>query len=92
MTIVERIKIAREALKLDQPSFASSVGVASRDTISRWERGLNYPPADVLATIREKFGISVEWLVAGHGSMMVREEATKSRSFEVRILVNIQEK
>ena len=67
--IADRIKNARESLGFDQKSFAESIGVSSGSTISRWERGLNFPPADTLAVIQEKYGISVEWIVTGRGSM-----------------------
>ena len=67
--IAERIKIIRESLGLNQKSFAESIGISSNATISRWERGLNFPPADTLAVIQEKYGISVEWIVTGQGTM-----------------------
>lgn len=67
-TIGERLREVRESAKLDQAKFAAELGV-SRNTISAWERGLNYPPADSLAIIYEKFGVSIEWLVTGKGGM-----------------------
>ena len=64
-----RLRIARESLGLDQPSFADSLGIASRDTISRWERGLAFPPADVLALLHDRFGINPGWIISGKGAM-----------------------
>lgn len=69
--IGERLKQARESVDLDQDTFGKSIGVGGRPTISRWERGLAFPPADVLAAIHEKYGINIHWLLTGTGSMNV---------------------
>jgi transcriptional regulator with XRE-family HTH domain len=67
--IGERLKQARESIDLDQDTFGKSIGVGGRPTISRWERGLAFPPADILAAIHEKYGINIHWLLTGNGSM-----------------------
>lgn len=69
-TIGQRLKMARESLGFDQASFAKALGQASRDTISRWERELNYPPSDVVSLMHEKFGIDAGWLITGEGEML----------------------
>jgi len=74
-SIGERLKTAREKLGLTQAQLAEALEVKHKNTISTWERGLHFPSADVLLLIREKFGISVEWLVAGEGMMRVGEKA-----------------
>ncbi len=72
-TIGQRLKAARESTGLDQTQFATEIG-SSRNTISLWERGKNFPPADVLGVIHNKFGISVEWIVTGKGSVKAHSE------------------
>lgn len=67
--IGERLKQVRESVVLDQDTFGKSIGVGGRPTISRWERGLAFPPADILAVIHEKYGINIHWLLTGIGSM-----------------------
>ncbi|MEM5789377.1 MAG: XRE family transcriptional regulator, partial [Syntrophobacteraceae bacterium] len=68
-SISERLKAVRENLGKDQATFGVSLGVSSRDTISRWERGLAFPAADVLAILNEKYGINMQWLITGKGDM-----------------------
>lgn len=68
-TIGQRLKMARESLGFDQASFAKELGQSSRDTISRWERGLSFPPSDVVSLVHEKFGINAGWLITGEGEM-----------------------
>lgn len=65
---------AREIVGLDQNEFGRALGISSRDTISRWERNLNFPPADILQRMNEKFGININWLITGNGSMKGDDE------------------
>ncbi len=74
-SIAERLKIIRSKLGVDQVQFGSAIGIASRSTISNWERGLAFPPADILANMRRQFGININWLVSGEGSMRVETRA-----------------
>ena len=66
--IGDRIKDAREALGFDQHELAELLEI-SVATLSRWERGVNCPPADLLGLMTEKLGISAEWIVTGRGNM-----------------------
>jgi transcriptional regulator with XRE-family HTH domain len=47
-----------------QQEFAAQIGV-SQGQLSKYERGIAFPPADVLIKIRSKFGVSIDWLLAG---------------------------
>jgi len=49
---------------LSQEQFASALGV-SQSQLSKYERGLISPPAEVLLRIKEKFKVSVDWLLTG---------------------------
>lgn len=71
-----RLKEMREALGLDQAEFGKSIGIASRDTIYRWEKENGYPPGNVLHAINDKYGINIDWIVTGRGSM--KGEATRA--------------
>lgn len=68
----QRIKHVRESHGIDQDAFGVAIG-AARNTIYRWEKGLAYPPADVLFIVHEKYGINIHWLVTGEGSMKGEE-------------------
>jgi transcriptional regulator with XRE-family HTH domain len=74
------IKEARESTGLDQAAFAEALGIASRETISRWERGLNFPPSDILVKIQRKYGISIDWLITGKGLRHLEGEGLKEES------------
>jgi transcriptional regulator with XRE-family HTH domain len=69
----ERLKKVRKVLGLDQRAFGVEIGVAGRDTISRWERGLGFPSADILAKMRQKYRINIDWLISGEGEPFVGE-------------------
>jgi transcriptional regulator with XRE-family HTH domain len=77
----ERLKKAREGLSLDQKAFGMAIGVAGRDTISRWERGLGFPSADILNNMWQNFRININWLISGvgepfFGGSIQKEEST----------------
>ena len=67
ITFGERLKKVREGLGLDQKAFGIAIGVAGRDTISRWERGLGFPSADILIFMRQNYRINIDWLISGEG-------------------------
>lgn len=64
MEVGEQIKKYRGELKLSQEAFAEKVYV-SRQTISNWETGKNYPDINSLLRMSEIFGISVDVLLKG---------------------------
>jgi transcriptional regulator with XRE-family HTH domain len=61
--IGRRIRQVR-GFDLTQGAFAEQLGV-SQSQLSKYERGLIYPPAEVLLRIKEKFKVSVDWLLTG---------------------------
>jgi transcriptional regulator with XRE-family HTH domain len=76
-TIAQRLKLVRDSTGLKQKDFGATIGVKSLDTISRWERGLGYPSADILAAIHEKYGTNIQWLISGEGPMWTSGEPAK---------------
>jgi transcriptional regulator with XRE-family HTH domain len=48
-----------------QGEFAKRLAI-SQSQLSKYERGLVAPPADVLIRIKEQFGVSIDWLLTGH--------------------------
>jgi transcriptional regulator with XRE-family HTH domain len=100
ITFGERLKKVREGLALDQKSFGVAIGVAGRDTISRWERGIGFPSADILILLRQSYRINIDWLVSGEGETFILEriqekESAKESTFAatdpVVQLLNIEE-
>ena len=64
MDVGEQIKKYRGELKLSQEAFAEKIYV-SRQTISNWETGKNYPDINSLLRMSEIFGVSVDVLLKG---------------------------
>jgi transcriptional regulator with XRE-family HTH domain len=48
-----------------QEEFARKLGI-SQSQLSKYERGVVAPPADVLIRIKEEFRVSIDWLLTGH--------------------------
>lgn len=69
-TLAKRIALLRG--DIPQAKFAAIFGVA-QNTIGRYERGENTPDADFLLALREKLGVSAEWLLTGNGPMRIDE-------------------
>lgn len=62
MALAERIKAERSKLKLSQETLAQKMHV-SRQAISKWETGQNYPDLDKLIQMSELFGLTVDDLL-----------------------------
>lgn len=80
ITFGKRLKKVREGLGLDQKAFGMAIGVAGRDTISRWERGLGFPSADILNYLRQKFRINIDWLISGEGEPFIGERTQEEKA------------
>jgi phage repressor protein C with HTH and peptisase S24 domain len=63
-TLAKRIALLRG--NTPQAKFAATFGVA-QNTIGRYERGENTPDAHFLLALRQKLGVSAEWLLTGEG-------------------------
>lgn len=73
--IGQRLKKIRESRSLNQKQFGDNIGVSTYETVSRWERGLGYPSADILETIRQKYLINIDWLISGEGEMLLENQS-----------------
>jgi transcriptional regulator with XRE-family HTH domain len=51
---------------LTQEEFAKELGV-SQSQLSKYERGVAAPTADILFFVKKRFGVSVDWLLTGDG-------------------------
>jgi transcriptional regulator with XRE-family HTH domain len=49
---------------ITQEEFAHKLGV-SQSQLSKYERGVAAPPADILIRIKERLRISIDWLLTG---------------------------
>jgi transcriptional regulator with XRE-family HTH domain len=51
---------------LTQEEFAKDLGV-SQSQLSKYERGVVAPPADILFFVKKRFRVSIDWLLTGEG-------------------------
>ena len=49
---------------MTQGDFARKLGI-SQSQLSKYERGLIGPASDVLIRLKERFGVSIDWLLTG---------------------------
>ena len=68
-----RIKIIRGTA--NQIQFSADMGIPQTN-LSRYERDVSVPDLELLVRLADKYGVSLEWLIAGRGSM--RPEGSES--------------
>jgi transcriptional regulator with XRE-family HTH domain len=51
---------------LTQEEFAKELGI-SQSQLSKYERGVAAPPADILFFVKKRFRASIDWLLTGEG-------------------------
>ena len=49
---------------MTQEEFATQLEI-SQSQLSKYERGIAVPPGDVLIRIKERFRVSIDWLLTG---------------------------
>lgn len=65
---LERLKKFRKALTLSQESFAKPMGL-SQSRYASYESGQNKLPYSLLESMVFSYGLNVNWLITGDGSM-----------------------
>lgn len=65
----QAIKERRKALGLTQQELANRLFV-SRQTVSNWENGKNFPDIPTLIAISDQVGLSLDQLLKGDASYM----------------------
>ena len=58
----KKLKFFRTSYKMTQETLALKLGV-TRQTVSKWEKGISVPDADALVKIADIFGVSVSELL-----------------------------
>ena len=64
-TLGRRLRELR-GIDLTQGELANELGI-SQSQLSKYERGVAAPPADILFFIKQRFQVSVDWLLTGEG-------------------------
>ena len=86
MTINERVKAVRKALKLTQIEFGKKVGI-SQGHLTSIESGKRAVTDKSIIVICATFGVSEEWLRTGNGEMFgaIDEDVELSKAFSAII-------
>jgi transcriptional regulator with XRE-family HTH domain len=83
----ERLIAARGGMS--RAEFASRMG-APLTTVAGWERGVSFPPPDVLVRISDLFQVSLDWLIAGRATPFVVSPANVDEALLIRIQEVVQ--
>lgn len=73
MRLNEKLKSLRASKNLTQENLATKLGV-TRQTISKWEKGISVPDADVLSQIADIFEVSVAELLGSEEKEEIKED------------------
>ena len=73
MEVKERLREARNFLKLSQEALAMETG-SQRTTVAGYESGISLPRAEFLKELSIKYGISPNWILTGQGDMLTESE------------------
>lgn len=93
MTDIERIKIIRKSLNLNQEQFASSLGL-TQGGYSDIERGKNNISNKTKLSLKSVYNINLHWLETGSGEMFavdIEEESNEANFFEVENFEHLKE-
>lgn len=63
------IRRIREVVGLNQTTFANALDIP-RTTLINYEKGMALP-SDLLLKLKEKWGVSIDWLLTGEGEMFL---------------------
>jgi len=89
MSISEVIKQARVESDLSQEAAAEKIGV-SRQTLSNWENGKNFPDIISVVALSDTYGISLDSLMKGDKKMMAHlEESTNVKKSNRQVIATI---
>ncbi|WP_341861828.1 helix-turn-helix domain-containing protein [Gymnodinialimonas sp. 57CJ19] len=90
-TFGDRVTGAREAAGLTQPELAKRLGVKVK-TVRGWENDQSEPRANKLGTLSGVLGVSMMWLLAGHGEGLDSPELTQPVDADVeKILIDLRQ-
>jgi transcriptional regulator with XRE-family HTH domain len=71
--IGNRVREVRKKLDLSQLQFVERLG-CGRSNLSLLENGFVFPSSSILAALKSKFNVSLDWLFSGEGSMFTTDK------------------
>lgn len=84
----ERIKELRVSLGLSQEDFGAKIGLKSKASVSKIEKGINGTTEQTLRSICREYGASYLWLTEGIGPMFEDGEAAALHVMIDRVLAS----
>jgi len=78
------IRRIREVVGLNQTTFANALDIP-RTTLINYEKGMALP-SDLLLKLKEKWGVSIDWLLTGEGEMFLPGKDPRQKSDTVSLL------
>ena len=69
-----RLKKAREDAGKKQVEVCNIIGIPKVQTLSAYERGVNFPPIETLKKLAECYDVSTDWLLFGKEYVVKREK------------------
>jgi len=72
MNFSERLKSEREKKGWSQTDLAEKIHV-SRQSVSKWETGKNYPSIEVIIDLSDLFGITIDELLRSDEDLKIRK-------------------
>ena len=79
--IGERIKAARLQLGISQKELAERLGLKSKSTICKIEKGEDNLTTETIAKYAKALGVSIQYLVGREESKVVDIQSTRNREF-----------
>jgi transcriptional regulator with XRE-family HTH domain len=80
--IGKRLQEARERARMSQEDVSEALGLASRQAVSKWERGESMPLADAWEKLGPLLGVSLDWLFYGIRSEPVSKGGIMGKLFQ----------
>lgn len=77
-SISSRLRQIRHHLNYGQNKMSQMIGIGQM-TYGKNERGLHLPNTTTLISLHQRLGISIEWLLFGHGPMYWQEIREKNK-------------
>lgn len=84
MTLGERLKTLRKRNRWTLKEVAAKLKLSGHSTYSNWEYGRTEPDLDMLKNIAEMYEVTVEYLMTGDNSSIVRDE---SERYDLKVLL-----
>jgi len=86
----ERFRLFRQSILKTQSELAEEMD-SHQALITSYERGIRFPPTDLLILMSNKYGLSIDWLLLGQGEMLMVKKLEEIRSLKLSKIEEILE-